>query len=164
MAGIGAFFAGNKDVIQYLQYNMRSQMFAKSLPMPMVKGALKRLDMIRTMPELKENLWKITNALQSKLKENGFDIGKTNTCVTPVFLKGDVPEAMALVHDLRENHGVFCSIVIYPVIPKGMMILRLIPTASHTLKDVDETIAAFKAMRENLDKGLYARLGAAMMR
>ena len=164
MAGIGAFFAGDKDVIKYLQYNMRSQMFAKSLPMPMVKGALKRLDMIRTMPELKDKLWEVTNALQSQLKENGFDIGNTNTCVTPVFLKGDVPEAMALVHDLRENHKVFCSIVIYPVIPKGMMILRLIPTASHTLKDVEETIVAFKAMRENLDKGLYARLGAAMMK
>ena len=164
MAGIGAFFAADKDIIQYLQYNMRSQMFAKSLPMPMVKGALKRLDMIRTMPELKDNLWKITNALQSQLKENGFDIGHTNTCVTPVFLKGDVPEAMALVHDLRENHKVFCSIVIYPVIPKGMMILRLIPTASHTLKDVEETIVAFRAMRENLDKGLYARIGAAMMK
>jgi len=163
MAGIGAFFAGDKDVIQYLQYNMRSQMFAKSLPMAMVKGALKRLDMIRTMPELKDNLWTITNALQSGLKNDGFDIGKTNTCVTPVFLKGEVPEAMALVHDLRENHGVFCSIVVYPVIPKGLMILRLIPTASHTLKDVEETINAFKAMRKNLDKGLYARIGAAMV-
>jgi len=164
MAGIGAFFAADKDVIQYLQYNMRSQMFAKSLPMPMVKGALKRLDMIRTMPELKDNLWKIVNALQSGLKENGFDIGNTNTCVTPVFLKGEVPEAMALVHDLRENHRVFCSIVIYPVIPKGLMILRLIPTASHTIKDVDETIVAFKAMRTNLEKGLYARIGAAMVK
>ena len=163
MAGIGAFFAGDKDVIQYLQYNMRSQMFAKSLPMAMVKGALKRLDMIKTMPELKDNLWTITNALQSGLKNDGFDIGKTNTCVTPVFLKGEVPEAMALVHDLRENHGVFCSIVVYPVIPKGLMILRLIPTASHTLKDVEETINAFKAMRKNLDKGLYARIGAAMV-
>ncbi len=164
MAGFGAFFAGDKDVIQYLQYNMRSQMFAKSLPMAMVKGALKRLDMIRTMPELKEKLWENVNALQNGLKENGFDIGKTNTCVTPVFLKGDVPEAMALVHDLRENHRVFCSIVIYPVIPKGMMILRLIPTTSHTLTDVEETIIAFKAMREKLDKGIYTRIGKAMMR
>jgi glycine C-acetyltransferase len=164
MAGIGAFFAGDKDVIQYLQYNMRSQMFAKSLPMPMVKGALKRLDMIRTMPELKDKLWENVNALQSGLKENGFDIGNTNTCVTPVFLKGDVPEAMALVHDLRENHRVFCSIVIYPVIPKGMMILRLIPTTTHTLQDVEETITAFKSMRDKLDKGIYTRIGAAMMR
>lgn len=164
MAGIGAFFAGDKDVIQYLQYNMRSQMFAKSLPMPMVKGALKRLDMIRTMPELKDKLWENVNALQSGLKENGFNIGNTNTCVTPVFLKGEVPEAMALVHDLRENHQVFCSIVIYPVIPKGMMILRLIPTTSHTLKDVEETIVAFKSMREKLEKGIYTRIGQAMMR
>jgi glycine C-acetyltransferase len=163
MAGFGAFFAGDKDVIQYLQYNMRSQMFAKSLPMAMVKGALKRLDMIRTMPELKDNLWKIVNALQSGLKENGFDIGKTNTCVTPIFLKGDVPEAMALVHDLRENHHVFCSIVIYPVIPKGMMILRLIPTAAHTLQDVEESIEAFKSIRTKLESGVYARVGKAMI-
>ncbi len=163
MAGIGAFFAGNKDIIQYLQYNMRSQMFAKSLPMPMVKGALKRLEMIRTMPELKDNLWKIVDALQSGLKENGFDIGKTNTCVTPVFLEGDVPEAMALVHDLRENYRIFCSIVIYPVIPKGMMILRLIPTASHTLQDVTESIEAFKGIRTKLESGVYARIGKTMV-
>jgi glycine C-acetyltransferase len=130
----------------------------------MVKGALKRLDMIRTMPELKENLWTIVNALQSGLKENGFDIGKTNTCVTPIFLNGEVPEAMALVHDLRENHGVFCSIVVYPVIPKGMMILRLIPTAAHTLKDVDESITAFKAIRERLEGGVYKKIGAAMIK
>ena len=163
MAGFGAFFAADKDIIQYLQYNMRSQMFAKSLPVAMVKGALKRLDMIRTMPELKNNLWKITNALQNGLKENGFNIGNTNTCVTPVFLEGDVPEAMALVHDLRENYHVFCSIVIYPVIPKGMMILRLIPTASHTLKDVEESIEAFKGIRDKLKSGIYARLGKAMI-
>ncbi len=163
MAGIGAFFAGDKDVIQYLQYNMRSQMFAKSLPMPMVLGALKRLDLIRTKPELKAKLWTIANALQSGLKAKGFDIGKTNTCVTPVFLQGDVPEAMALVYDLRENLGVFCSIVIYPVIPKGMMILRLIPTASHTLEDVEKTIHAFSGIREKLEKGIYERIGATMV-
>ena len=163
MAGIGAFFAGNKDVVQYLQYNMRSQMFAKSLPMAMVKGALKRLDMLRTMPELKEKLWTITNALQSGLKASGFDLGTTQTCITPVFLKGEVPEAMALVHDLRENHGVFCSIVVYPVIPKGLMILRLIPTASHTLEDVNETIEAFSTIRSKLEKGIYKRIGATMI-
>lgn len=163
MAGIGAFFAGNKDVVQYLQYNMRSQMFAKSLPMAMVKGALKRLDMLRTMPELKERLWTITNALQSGLKASGFDLGTTQTCITPVFLKGEVPEAMALVHDLRENHGVFCSIVVYPVIPKGLMILRLIPTASHTLEDVNETIEAFSTIRSKLEKGIYKRIGATMI-
>ncbi|HBK71298.1 MAG TPA: 8-amino-7-oxononanoate synthase [Flavobacteriaceae bacterium] len=162
MAGIGAFFAADKDIIQYLQYNMRSQMFAKSLPMAMVKGALKRLDMLRTMPELKEKLWENTNALQSGLKENGFNIGKTNTCVTPVFLEGDIPEAMAMVHDLRENYGIFCSIVVYPVIPKGMILLRLIPTAAHTLEDVSETIIAFSNMRDKLEKGVYKRLAASM--
>ena len=163
MAGIGAFFAADKDIIQYLQYNMRSQMFAKSLPMPMVKGALKRLDMLRTMPELKEKLWENVNALQNGLKDNGFNIGKTNTCVTPVFLEGDIPEAMAMVNDLRENYGIFCSIVVYPVIPKGLIILRLIPTATHKLEDVKVTIEAFSAIREKLEKGIYKRIAAKMM-
>ncbi|WP_457618075.1 aminotransferase class I/II-fold pyridoxal phosphate-dependent enzyme [Lutibacter sp.] len=163
MAGIGAFFAADKDIIQYLQYNMRSQMFAKSLPMPMVKGALKRLDMLRTMPELKEKLWENVDALQNGLKENGFDIGKTNTCVTPVFLEGDIPEAMAMVNDLRENHGIFCSIVVYPVIPKGMILLRLIPTTTHTLEDVKVTIESFSAIRTKLEKGIYKRIAATMI-
>lgn len=163
MAGIGAFFAGDKEVIKYLQYNMRSQMFAKSLPMAMVKGALKRLDMIRTMPELREKLWENVNALQNGLVEKGFNIGKTNTCVTPVFLEGDIPEAMAMVNDLRENYGIFCSIVVYPVIPKGMILLRLIPTAAHTLEDVEETIKAFSSIREKLNKGFYKRIAAALM-
>jgi len=163
MAGIGAFFAADKDIIQYLQYNMRSQMFAKSLPMAMVKGALKRLDMLRTMPELKEKLWENVNALQSGLKDHGFNIGKTNSCVTPVFLEGDIPEAMAMVNDLRENYGIFCSIVVYPVIPKGMILLRLIPTAAHNLDDVKETIEAFSAIRDKLENGIYKRIAAAMM-
>jgi glycine C-acetyltransferase len=163
MAGIGAFFAADDEVIQYLKYNMRSQMFAKSLPMAMVKGALKRLDMLRTMPELKAKLWENVDALQSGLKKNNFNIGKTNTCVTPIFLEGDVPEAMAMVHDLRESYGIFCSIVIYPVIPKGMILLRLIPTATHTLEDVNESIAAFSAIRDKLEKGIYKRIAAAMM-
>ncbi len=163
MAGIGAFFAGDKEVIKYLQYNMRSQMFAKSLPMAMVKGALKRLDMIRTMPELREKLWENVNALQNGLVEKGFNIGKTNTCVTPVFLEGDIPEAMAMVNDLRENYGIFCSIVVYPVIPTGMILLRLIPTAAHTQEDVDETIKAFSSIREKLNKGFYKRIAAALM-
>jgi len=162
MAGIGAFFAADKDIIQYLQYNMRSQMFAKSLPMPMVKGALKRLDMLRTMPELKAKLWENVDALQNGLKENGFNIGKTNTCVTPVFLEGDIPEAMAMVNDLRENYGIFCSIVVYPVIPKGLIILRLIPTTTHTLEDVRITIDSFSAIREKLEKGIYKRIAASM--
>ncbi|MCF6279626.1 MAG: aminotransferase class I/II-fold pyridoxal phosphate-dependent enzyme [Flavobacteriaceae bacterium] len=163
MAGIGAFFAGDKDVIQFLQYNMRSQMFAKSLPMAMVKGALKRLDMIRTMPELKDKLWKITNSLQKGLRDAGFDLGTTKTCITPVFLKGEIPEAMAMVHDLRENHGIFCSIVVYPVIPKGLIILRLIPTATHVQEDIDETIAAFSEIRTKLENGTYKRIGATMV-
>jgi glycine C-acetyltransferase len=163
MAGFGAFFAGNKDVIKYLQYNMRSQMFAKSLPMAMVKGALKRLDMIRTMPELRTKLWENVDALQSGLVEKGFNIGKTNTCVTPVFLEGDIPEAMAMVNDLRENYRIFCSIVVYPVIPKGMILLRLIPTSAHNLEDVAETIEAFSSMREKLNKGFYKRIAAALM-
>ena len=163
MAGIGAFLAGDKDVIQFLQYNMRSQTFAKTLPMAMVKGALKRLDMIRTMPELKDKLWQNTNSLQSGLRSAGFDLGTTQTCITPVFLKGDVPEAMALVHDLRENHGVFCSIVVYPVIPKGLIILRLIPTATHTQVDIDETIVAFTAIRELLENGTYKKIANTMM-
>ena len=163
MAGIGAFLAGDKDVIQFLQYNMRSQTFAKTLPMAMVKGALKRLDMIRTMPELKDTLWKNTNSLQSGLRNAGFDLGTTQTCITPVFLKGEVPEAMALVYDLRENHGVFCSIVVNPVIPKGLIILRLIPTATHTQTDIDETIVAFSAIRDLLENGTYKKLAASMM-
>lgn len=163
MAGIGAFFAGDEDIIQFLQYNMRSQMFAKSLPMPMVKGALKRLDMIRTMPELKDRLWEITNALQTGLRKAGFDLGTTQTCITPVYLKGEIPEAMAMVQDLRENYGVFCSIVVYPVIPKGLIILRLIPTARHKIEDVEETIKAFSAIREKLEKGIYKRQAESIM-
>ncbi len=162
MAGFGAFFAANKDIIQYLQYNMRSQMFAKSLPMAMVKGALKRLDMIRTMPELREKLWENVKALQEGLVEKGFNIGNTNTCVTPVFLEGEIPEAMALVQDLRENYKIFCSIVVYPVIPKGMILLRLIPTAAHTLENVSETIAAFSSIREKLGSGVYRQIAAAL--
>ena len=158
MAGIGAFLAGDDDVIQYLKYNLRSQMFAKSLPMAMVKGALKRLDMMRTMPELKETLWRNTNALQSGLRAAGFDLGSTQTCITPVYLQGDIPEAMAMVNDLRENHGIFCSIVVYPVIPKGLIILRLIPTATHTQEDIDETIKAFSAIREKLENGSYRQV------
>ena len=137
MASTGAFIAADKEIIDYLKYNLRSQMFAKSLQMTLTKGALKRLDMLRTMPEMKQNLWKIVDALQSGLKERGFDIGTTQSCVTPVYLKGSIPEAMALVRDLRENHGIFCSIVVYPVIPKGLILLRMIPTATHTLEDVN---------------------------
>ncbi len=164
MAGIGAFVAGDKEIIQYLQYNLRSQIFAKSLPMPMVLGALKRLDMLRSMPELKDKLWENVHTLQNGLKENGFNIGTTNTCVTPVYLEGEIPEAMAMVHDLRENYSIFCSIVVYPVIPKGMILLRLIPTASHTMEDIKHTIESFSAIREKLTKGIYKRMAAAMMK
>lgn len=163
MAGTGAFIAADKEIIDYLKYNLRSQMFAKSLQMQLVAGALKRLDMLRTMPELKEKLWNIVDALQSGLKERGFDIGTTQSCVTPVFLQGSVPEAMALVRDLRENHGIFCSIVVYPVVPKSVILLRMIPTATHTLEDVEETLVAFSAIRERLENGTYKRLSAAVV-
>ena len=162
MASTGAFIAADQEIIDYLKYNLRSQMFAKSLQMQLVVGALKRLDMLRTMPELKKNLWTIVDALQSGLKERGFDIGTTQSCVTPVYLKGSIPEAMALVKDLRENHGIFCSIVVYPVIPKGLILLRMIPTATHTLQDVKDTLDAFDAIRERLQNGTYRRMSAAL--
>ena len=162
LAGIGAFLAADQEIIDYLKYNLRSQMFAKSLPMIYVKGALKRLDMLRSRPELKAKLWENVNALQSGLKERGFDIGTTTSCVTPVYLNGSIPEAMALVKDLRENHGIFCSIVVYPVIPKGLILLRMIPTATHTLEDVAITLEAFSAIRERLENGTYKRLSAAV--
>ncbi|NER16705.1 aminotransferase class I/II-fold pyridoxal phosphate-dependent enzyme [Spongiivirga citrea] len=162
MASTGAFIAADREIIDYLKYNLRSQMFAKSLQMQLVKGALKRLDMLRTMPELKNKLWENVNALQNGLKERGFDIGSTQSCVTPVYLKGSIPEAMALVKDLRENHGIFCSIVVYPVIPKGLILLRMIPTASHTLEDVEETLVAFSAIRSRLENGTYKRISAAV--
>jgi glycine C-acetyltransferase len=153
MAGIGGFVAGDTNVCYYLRYNMRSQTFAKSLPMPMVLGALKRLDMLRSMPELREKLWSVALTLQNGLKDAGFDIGKTNSPVTPVYMKGGVEEASNLVYDLRENYSVFCSLVAYPVIPKGELMLRLIPTAMHSLEDVDYTIRAFKEVRKKLNDG-----------
>lgn len=162
MAGTGAFIAADQEIIDYLKYNLRSQMFAKSLQMQLVVGARKRLEMLRTMPELKEKLWENVNALQSGLKERGFDIGTTQSCVTPVYLEGSIPEAMALVKDLRENYGIFCSIVVYPVIPKGLILLRLIPTATHTLEDVEITLNAFDAIRDRLTNGTYKRLSAAV--
>ncbi len=155
MASIGAFIAGDAEVILYLRYNMRSQIFAKSLPMLLVEGALKRLELLRTQPELKDNLWKIVNALKDGLHANGFSTGKSNSPVTPVVLNGTVGEAAALSFDLRENYNIFCSVVIYPVVPKGMIILRLIPTAMHTIADVEETIKAFAAIKEKLTSGFY---------
>ena len=157
MAGIGAFVACDTDVCYYLRYNMRSQTFAKSLPMAMVMGALKRLDMLRSMPELREKLWTVANALQKGLKEAGFDLGKTNSPVTPVYMKGGVEEATNLVFDLRENYGVFCSLVAYPVIPKGELMLRLIPTSMHSLEDVNYTVKAFKEVRKKLEEGKYSK-------
>ncbi|PKP49268.1 MAG: 8-amino-7-oxononanoate synthase [Bacteroidetes bacterium HGW-Bacteroidetes-1] len=156
MAGIGGFIAGDKKVIKYLMYNMRSQIFAKSLPMPMVIGALKRLDLIRTRPEIREKLWTIVHALQNGLKEAGLDIGHTQSPVTPVMLSGGVGEATQITFDLREHYGIFCSIVSYPVVPKGVILLRLIPTASHTLDDVSYTIKAFKEVKEKLDNKVYS--------
>jgi len=155
MAGIGAFVAGDKEVIDYLRYNMRSQIFAKALPMPMVLGLKKRFELLKSKPELREKLWQIANQLQKGLKERGFNIGVTNTMVTPVFLQGDLYEATALTKDLRENYGIFCSIVIYPVIPKGLILLRLIPTATHSPEDVERTLAAYSEMGEKLKAGYY---------
>src|SRR5690554_5190440 len=133
-------------------------MFAKSLPMILVKGALKRLELLRNNPGLKDKLWDNVNRIQDGLKERGFDIGDTNTCVTPVYLKGSIPEAMVMVNDLRENYGIFLSIVVYPVIPKGIILLRVIPTASHTFEDVDETLSAFEAIRTKLEDGTYKKM------
>ena len=155
MAGIGGFVASTEEVVNYLRYNMRSQIYAKSLPMPMVIGALKRLEIIKTQPQLKDNLWTIVNKLQAGLRSKGFDLGNTQSPVTPVFLSGTVAEATQLTMDLRENYSVFCSIVIYPVIPKGQIMLRLIPTAAHTLEDVDYTINAFAEILEKLKAGKY---------
>lgn len=156
MASIGAFIASDAQVVEFLRYNMRSQIFAKSLPMPLVIGALKRLDLIRTKPELKNKLWEIVNALQTGLKDAGFDIGKTNTPVTPIYMKGSLGEATNLVLDLRENFNIFCSVVVYPVVPKGVIILRIIPTAAHSLDDVNETLHAFKIVKDKLTTGAYA--------
>jgi glycine C-acetyltransferase len=156
MAGIGAFVATNKPIIKSLAFNMRSQIYAKSLPLPIVVGSIKRLEMIRTQPELREKLWIIVHALQNGLKEKGFDIGRTGSPVTPVFLKGGLYEGTQIVSDLRENFGVFCSMVIYPVVPKGVIMLRLIPTAAHTLEDVKYTIESFDAIKQKLEQGLYS--------
>jgi len=163
MASTGAFIAAEKGVIDFMKYNMRSQMFAKSLQSVLVVGALKRLDLLRTRPELKAKLWENVNALQFGLKERGFDIGTTQSCVTPVYLKGSIPEAMVLVKDLRENHSVFCSIVVYPVIPRGIILLRLIPTATHTFEDVSLTLDAFTAIRERLEAGIYKHMSSGIV-
>ncbi|AZB22353.1 aminotransferase class I/II-fold pyridoxal phosphate-dependent enzyme [Kaistella haifensis] len=155
MAGFGAFIAGDKDIIRILKYNLRSQVFAKSLTMPMVIGGLKRLDLLRSRPEIKAKLWENVNKLQNGLKERGFNLGNTNTCVTPVMMQGSTVEATLLVKDLRENYGIFTSVVIYPVIPKGMILLRLIPTASHTDAEINETLDAFDAIHDKLTSGFY---------
>jgi glycine C-acetyltransferase len=158
MANIGAFVAADKDIIDYLKYNLRSQMFAKALPMIQTIGSLKRLELLRNSSEIKDKLWINVNALQNGLKEKGFNIGDTNTCITPVYLEGSIPEAMIMVNDLRENYGIFLSIVVYPVIPKGMILLRMIPTTTHTLADIDETLTAFEAIRTKLENGTYKQI------
>ena len=155
MASIGAFLAGPRVIIDYIRYNIRSQIFAKSLPMPIVLGNLKRLELLKTQPEHKEKLWENARKLQSGLKERGFDIGKTDSPVTPIYMKGGVEEATAMVMDLRENYGIFCSIVVYPVIPKGHIIYRLIPTAAHTDEDIELTLKAFSETKAKLDAGAY---------
>ena len=158
MASIGAFIAGDHDIIDFLRYNTRSQIFAKSLPMPFVIGGMKRLQMLRDEPEHKAKLWTIVNAIQQGLKDKGFNIGTTQSPVTPVFLNGGIPEAANLIKDLRNNFNIFCSMIIYPVVPKGVIMLRIIPTASHSLADVDETIAAFEAIKDKLVSGVYREL------
>jgi glycine C-acetyltransferase len=154
---IGGFISSDEKIVEYLRYNTRSQIFAKSLPMPIVIGALKRLELMRTDPSHKENLWKIVNLLQKKLIDNGFNLGRTNSCVTPVFLSGGPFEAANVILDLRENHGIFCSMVIYPVVPKDTIMLRLIPTAVHTEEDVNYTIDIFKKVKDKLENGHYAK-------
>lgn len=156
MAGIGGFVASTVELTNYFRYNLRSQTYAKALPMPMVIGLLKRLELLKNNPELREKLWLIATTLQKGLRERGFDLGVTDTVVTPVFLKGELLEATALTMDLRENYGIFCSIVVYPVIPKGMIELRLIPTAAHSLEDVQRTLDAFSEVSEKLKNGHYA--------
>jgi glycine C-acetyltransferase len=155
MASIGGFLAADKKVLTYLRYNMRSQVFAKSLPMPIVLGNIKRLELLRTKPELKDKLWQNVTMLQKGLREAGFDIGTTSSPVTPVQMAGGLFDAVQLIKDLRENFRIFCSVVVYPVIPKGQIILRLIPTAAHTEEDIKETLAAFRAVREKVEKKLY---------
>ncbi len=157
LASTGAFIASEKEIIDFLKYNMRSQVFAKSLQMQLVEGVLKRLEIIKTRPEIKQKLWENVKNLQLGLKSRGFDIGTTQSCVTPVYLKGSVLEAMCLVKDLRENYKIFCSIVVYPVIPKGLILLRLIPTASHDINDINETLDAFSAIRDKLVSGEYKK-------
>lgn len=159
MASIGAFVAAKHKVIKYLRYNVRSQIFAKSLPMPLVIGGMKRLELLRTQPELKSNLWKVVNALQTGLREKGYNLGTTQSPVTPVFLNGTEYEAGNLILDIRERYNIFCSMVIYPIVPKNIIMLRIIPTAVHTLKDVEDTIAAFDAVREKLKSGVYRKEG-----
>ncbi len=157
MASIGAFVAGDKHILKYLRYSVRSQIYAKSLPMPLVVGGRKRLELLKTQPQLKDNLWKITNAVQKGLRERGFTLGNTTSPVTPVLFKGGVGEAANMSMDLRENYGIFCSVVIYPVVPKDVIMFRIIPTAVHTMSDVEETLVAFSALKEKLDNGFYRK-------
>jgi glycine C-acetyltransferase len=159
MASIGGFVAGEKQIIEFLRFGIRSQIFAKSLPMPLVIGNLKRLELLRTRPELKKNLWRIVTALQSGLRKKGFNLGTTESPVTPVFLNGGIVEAANLILDIRETYKIFCSVVIYPVVPKDVIMLRLIPTAVHTLEDVNETIEAFEAISDKLTGGQYQHDG-----
>ena len=162
IASTGAFIAGSNEVIDFLKYNMRSQMFAKSLQSVLVYGIIKRIEMMKSKPEFKKKLWENVFSLQEGLKNRGFDIGNTQSCVTPVYLKGSIPEAMVLVKDLRENYGIFCSIVVYPVIPRGLILLRLIPTSSHTNDDIKVTLKAFSSIRDKLSNGTYKTMSEAI--
>jgi glycine C-acetyltransferase len=155
MAGFGGFVASTKDVINYLRYNLRSQIYAKSLPLAMTLGAIKRLEFIQAHPEQKEKLWTIVHALQKGLRDAGLNLGKTESAVTPVFMKSGVPQATHMIYDLRENYGIFCSVVVYPVVPRDVVMLRLIPTAAHTLEDVEYTVKAFIGIKVKVDNNQY---------
>lgn len=155
MAGIGGFVASTKEVVTYLRFNLRSQIYAKALPMAMTMGAIKRLELIKSNPAYREKLWTIVDALQSGLRKEGLDLGKTESPVTPVFFKCPLEQVTQFVYDLRENYGIFCSVVIYPVVPRGVVMLRLIPTASHSLEDVKYTVDAFKNIKRKLDNNEY---------
>jgi glycine C-acetyltransferase len=157
MAAIGAFIAAKKEIIMYLKYNMRSQTYAKALPMPFVLGGMKRLELIKKNPQFKDQLWTIVKALQDGFRSRGFNIGNTTSPVTPVLLQGDydLPTVTNLIRDLRENMAIFCSIIVYPVVPKGVILLRVIPTAVHTLEDVEYTMNSFEVVKQKLTDGAY---------
>ena len=164
MASIGGFVAGPHKIINYLRANLRSQLYAKSQPMAFVLGNIKRMQIIDSPEgdELRRKCWQITHAIQDGFRKEGFDIGEAEACVTPVHIRGGVAQATQMAKDLRENYRIFCSIVVYPVIPPGMVIFRIVSTAAHTMEDVEYTLKAFKEIKAKLDAGVYDDEVAAM--